>query len=112
MLSLEDDGMLADFAKREAEDPAPCKIVDESRTIYQGRRFRSPAPGKSYGLPILCDFGEARIGPSQTSGPFVQPSIYRAPEIIFGMSWGSPVDIWNVACLVRTALWLAVAEYW
>lgn len=104
MLSLEDNNMLADFAKAEAEDPSPRKKIDESRIIYKSRRFRRPARGKSYGLPILCDFGEARIGKTQTSGPFVQPHIYRAPEIIFEMSWGSAVDIWNMAGLVRIAL--------
>lgn len=50
---------------------------------------------------MLCDFGEARIGKIQETGPFVQPHIYRAPEIVFEMPWGPPVDIWNVAALVR-----------
>ncbi|OJJ95661.1 hypothetical protein ASPACDRAFT_54973 [Aspergillus aculeatus ATCC 16872] len=42
MLSLEDDGMLADFARAEAEDPSPRKQVDESCMIYQSR-LRRPA---------------------------------------------------------------------
>jgi len=65
---------------------------------------------RNYGLPILCDFGEARIGLTQESGPFVQPQIYRAPEIIFEMQWGSAVDIWNVACLVRYCPMLTVTD--
>lgn len=104
MLSLEDNTMLGDFAKAEVEDPSPRKEIDQSRIIYKSRKFRRPAGGKSYGLPILCDFGEARIGKIQESGPFVQPHIYRAPEIIFEMSWGNAVDIWNLAALVNTAL--------
>lgn len=96
--------MLADFAKAETENPSPRKEIDESRIIYQCRKFRRPAKGKSYGLPTLCDFGEARIGTIHTSGPFVQPHIYRAPEIIFEMPWGSSIDIWNLACLVRLAI--------
>ncbi|PGH34762.1 CMGC/SRPK protein kinase [[Emmonsia] crescens] len=100
MLTLEDDTMLADFAKAEVKDPSPRKQIDQSRTIYKSRRFRRPVRGNSYGLPILCDFGEARIGKMQESGPFVQPHIYRAPEIIFEMPWGNAVDIWNVACLI------------
>ncbi|POR33360.1 Serine/threonine-protein kinase SRPK [Tolypocladium paradoxum] len=99
MLSLEDDAMLADFAKAEVEEPSPRKKIDESRTIYRSRRFRTPTGGK-YGLPILCDFGEARIGKTQESGPFVQPHIYRAPEVIFEVPWGSAVDIWNLAGLI------------
>ncbi|KAF4156645.1 hypothetical protein CNMCM8927_007740 [Aspergillus lentulus] len=100
MLTLEDNTMLLDFAKAEAEDPSPRKNIDESRTIYKSRKFRRPTGGKGYGLPILCDFGEARIGKRQESGPFVQPHIYRAPEVIFEMQWGSAVDIWNLAGLI------------
>ncbi|KAI2794585.1 hypothetical protein POX_a01184 [Penicillium oxalicum] len=99
MLSLEDNTMLADFADEEARQPSPRKVIDESRTIYQSRQFRRPLRGKSIGLPILCDFGEARIGKTHESGPFVQPNIYRAPEIIFEMAWGSAVDIWNLGAL-------------
>ncbi|KAA8647912.1 serine/threonine-protein kinase [Aspergillus tanneri] len=100
MLSLEDNTMLVDFAKAEAEDPSPRKQIDKCRIIYKSRSFRRPAGNKSYGLPILCDFGEARIGKKQESGPFVQPHIYRAPEIIFEMPWGNAVDIWNLAALI------------
>ncbi|OOQ90876.1 protein kinase domain protein [Penicillium brasilianum] len=83
MLSLEDNTMLADFADEEAS-----------------RQFRRPFREKSFGLPILCDLGEARIGKTQESGPFVQPNVYRAPEIIFEMAWGSAVDIWNLGALI------------
>lgn len=92
--------MLADFAAEEVRQPSPRKRIDESRTIYQSRQFCRPFRGKSFGLPILCDFGEARLGKAHESSPFVQPNIYRSPEIIFEMAWGSPVDIWNLGSLV------------
>ena len=101
MLTLADSTMLSDFAKAEEEGPSTRKTIDKSRTIYKSRRFRAPKNGKGYDLPVLCDFGEARIGMKQETGPFVQPHIYRAPEVIFEMPWGSAVDIWNLACLVR-----------
>lgn len=100
MLSLEDKSMLADFVDAEVEAPSPRKQIDERRTIYQSRQFRRPSGGKGFGLPILCDFGEARIGKKHDTSPFVQPNIYRAPEIIFEMPWGSSVDIWNLGALV------------
>ncbi|KAI9932292.1 hypothetical protein MW887_009804 [Aspergillus wentii] len=99
MLSIGDDTMLADFAKAEAEIPSPQKTINPSRTIYKSRKFRRPTASK-YGLLVLCDFGEARIGKIQESGPFVQPHIYRAPEVIFEMPWGGAVDIWNLAGLM------------
>jgi hypothetical protein len=49
---------------------------------------------------MLCDLGEAKIGKTHKTGPFVQPHIYRALELIFEMPWGSAVDIWNVGALV------------
>ncbi|KAL1872036.1 hypothetical protein VTK73DRAFT_1704 [Phialemonium thermophilum] len=99
MLSVEDETMFADFEEAERTNPSPRKVVDSSRTIYRSRRFRPPASWENCGLPVLCDFGEARVGTTQETGPFVQPHVYRAPEIIFEMPWGSAVDIWNVACL-------------
>lgn len=104
MLSLEDHTMLMDFVKAEEKEPSLRKKIDESRTIYKSRHFRAPVGGKGYGLPILCDFGEARIGRIQETGPFVQPHIYRAPEVIFEMPWGSAIDIWNLAGLVSIIL--------
>ncbi|RAQ57642.1 protein kinase domain protein [Aspergillus flavus] len=99
MLSLEDSSMMADFAAAESENPSPRKLIGQSRIIYNSRKFRRPSGGRDYGLPVLCDFGEARIGKTQESGPFVQPYIYRAPEVIFEMPWGSAIDIWNLAGL-------------
>ena len=108
MLSLEDKTMLPDFAKAESIEPILLKKVDESHGIYESRRFRPPAEGKNYGLPVLCDFGEACIEKTQQPGLFVQPHIYRAPEVIFEMPWSSAIDIWNLACLVRPALSLNI----
>ncbi|BAE58832.1 unnamed protein product [Aspergillus oryzae RIB40] len=100
MLSLEDSSMMADFAAAESENPSPRKLIGQSRIIYNSRKFRRPSGGRDYGLPVLCDFGEARIGKTQESGPFVQPYMYRAPEVIFEMPWGSAIDIWNLAGLI------------
>lgn len=101
MLSLEDTSVMEDFANAEVKHPTPRKVVDESRTVFLSKTSRRPAKDKGYGLPILCDFGEARIGICQNSGSFVQPHLYRAPEVIFEMPWGPPIDIWNLACVVR-----------
>ncbi|KAH1783240.1 hypothetical protein KXX36_000368 [Aspergillus fumigatus] len=54
-------------------------------------------------MPLLSDFGEARLG--DVHNGLIQPDIYRAPEVILGMSWTSKVDIWNVGAL----LWEMVA---
>lgn len=61
MLTIEDQSMLERFEMAELETPSPRKIVDESRITYQTRHF-GPPNDSEYGLPILCDFGEARLG--------------------------------------------------
>ncbi|GAB7348618.1 hypothetical protein MBLNU459_g6994t2 [Dothideomycetes sp. NU459] len=99
MLTIEDESMMDRFEMAELETPSPRKSVDASRAIYLSRNF-GPPNDRKYGLPILCDLGEARLGKVQSSGPFIQPHIYRAPEVIFEMEWGPPIDIWNVACLI------------
>ncbi|KAL2018146.1 hypothetical protein VTK56DRAFT_1222 [Thermocarpiscus australiensis] len=101
MLSLEDHTMMDDFARAEENEPSPRNRSTSPgpSTDYRSRRFRPPKAGKGYGLPVLCDFGEARIGAAHETGQFAQPHIYRAPEVIFEMPWGSAIDVWNVACL-------------
>lgn len=51
-----------------------------------------------YGVPLLADFGEARLGDEHEG--LIQPDIYRAPEVILGSRWTAKVDIWNVGVMV------------
>jgi len=100
MLTLDDESILHDFEKAEADEPSPTKVIDDTRTIYGSRKFGLPK-GSLWGQPVLCDFGEARIG-----GPhrgLIQPELYRAPEVLFDMEWSFSADIWNVAVLVSTS---------
>lgn len=101
MLSVDDESLLTEFERAEAETPSPTKVIDERRTIYGSRKLGLPK-GLLWGHPVLCDFGEARIGLSH-KGP-IQPELYRAPEVLFDMEWGCSVDIWNVAVLVSMSL--------
>jgi hypothetical protein len=99
MLTVVDETNLEDFEKAEAEDPSPHKVFDDTRTIYRSRKLRLPT-SNLWGQPTLCDFGEARIEESHSG--LIQPELYRAPEILFEMDWGSKMDIWSVATLVST----------
>ena len=62
--------------------------------------FQNQRGWRSYGMPILSDFGEMRIGESHEG--LIQPDLYRAPEVVLGGKWTSKVDIWNVGVLVRS----------
>lgn len=98
MLTINDNSLLTKFEQAEIEDPSPTKPIDETRTIYGSRKLDLPQEGNLWGQPVLCDFGEARIG--QPHKGLIQPEQYRAPEVLFDMEWGSSVDIWSVAALV------------
>ncbi|KAJ5570433.1 uncharacterized protein N7459_009863 [Penicillium hispanicum] len=99
LLGIKDDSILSQFEQAEFEAPVPRKVL-EDRTIYLSR----PLP-ISYGTPVLCDLGEARLGTDQQTGD-IMPDIYRAPEVILDMNWDSKVDIWNVGMV------LIIAEIW
>ncbi|KAL4791057.1 kinase-like domain-containing protein [Aspergillus venezuelensis] len=74
--------------------PITRKVLPD-HAIY----FSRPLP-LSPGPPVLCDLGEARVGGNKHNGD-VLPSIYRAPEFIPDMEWGSSVDKWSIG----TMLW-------
>lgn len=99
MLRIEDQSVFADYEEAGSRSPSDRKLVNGVRTIYASRAFRRPR-ANAYGLPVLCDFGEARIGVPQ---PYteIQPEIYKAPEILMQFEWSHSADIWNAACLVR-----------
>lgn len=102
MLQIEDSSVLSAFAEDEQTDPTPKKVINAERTIYASRKFRHPRE-HAFGSLVLCDFGEARIGPSF---PYmnIQPDLYKAPELLLLLDWGQSVDIWNVACVVSFTL--------
>ena len=102
MLRVEDESIFADYEKAEKLSPSDRRSIHGERTIYATRAFRRPR-ANAYGHPVLCDFGEARIGVPQ---PYteIQPEIYKAPEILMQFEWGHSADIWNAACLVRHSL--------
>jgi hypothetical protein len=52
------ENILTEFEEAEVRDPSPCK-VGRDQIIYSSRQMRLRG---SAGHPVLCDFGEARIG--------------------------------------------------
>ena len=101
MLTVADDSVLEAVENAEADNMLPKKVVNNSRTIYSSHKLGLPKDAL-WGQPVLCDFGEARIGKYHKG--LVQPELYRAPEVLFNMSWDSSIDIWSVAAMVSVIL--------
>ncbi|OJI83742.1 hypothetical protein ASPTUDRAFT_75468 [Aspergillus tubingensis CBS 134.48] len=97
MLSIDDPSILTDFEISQQQAPTPKKTVDSTRSTYTSRKLRLPKD-MLWGQPVLCDLGQARIGPSHRG--IIQPNIYKAPEVLFDMEWGFSVDIWNIGVMI------------
>lgn len=101
MLSIDDPSVLTDFEISQQQTPTPKKTIGSTRSVYTSRKLRLPKD-MLWGQPVLCDLGQARIGPSHRG--IIQPNIYKAPEVLFDMEWGFSVDIWNLGVMVSTSL--------
>ncbi|KAL3475675.1 kinase-like domain-containing protein [Aspergillus californicus] len=97
IISSKDDSKYRQWENDEETEPSPRK-VNGPNIVYQSRLFHRKKGWSGFGMLLLSDFGEARIG--DVHDGLIQPDIYRAPEVILGMSWTSKVDIWNVGVLV------------
>ncbi|KAJ5352583.1 hypothetical protein N7452_001557 [Penicillium brevicompactum] len=92
---VQDSEVFRQIEEDEVSRPIARKITD-GREIY----FSRPLP-LSGGLPVLSDFGEARIGKSKHRGD-IMPGIYRAPEVILDMEWDEKVDIWSMGVMASS----------
>ncbi|KFY89413.1 hypothetical protein V500_05699 [Pseudogymnoascus sp. VKM F-4518 (FW-2643)] len=92
---IEDESILADFEAAESNSPS-AKVIRHDRTIYSSRKLGLP---KTFGPPVLCDFGATRFG-GEVNNDDIQPEVYRAPEVILEMNWSYEVDIWNVGVMI------------
>ncbi|KAJ5332974.1 uncharacterized protein N7506_006757 [Penicillium brevicompactum] len=98
MFGIKDDSVFTDFEANELHKPVPRKQVDtEDRTIYMSQELLKVP--KQVSSPILCDLGSAIYG-NRYQSVFIQPQIYRAPEVILGAPWTFSADIWNVGCMI------------
>ncbi|KAG5934568.1 hypothetical protein E4U60_003789 [Claviceps pazoutovae] len=92
-----DEAVLSAFEQEELDNPCPRKEAD-GRTVYVSRMLQAP---EKLGAPVLCDFGSAmRLDDGIPRLEDIQPSTYRAPEVILEIPWTSSVDIWNVGCMI------------
>ncbi|KAG6887367.1 hypothetical protein C0992_012606 [Termitomyces sp. T32_za158] len=100
LLRIGDDSVLKDTEEDEIEHASRRKVTEQT-TVFESRAFVGPVGRllSSRDPFVLCDFGEARTGKNSYT-EFIQPAPFRAPEIFLGIPWGTPVDIWNLGCMV------------
>lgn len=92
--SIDDKSVFIKIEEDEFYRPIRYKKLHD-RHIYYSR-----SPPVSTGLPILCDFGGARLDSTNQEGN-IMFSAYKPPEVILGMKWDHKVDIWGLGLMVR-----------
>ncbi|KAI7480069.1 hypothetical protein KC357_g4049 [Hortaea werneckii] len=102
-MSLTGDAELEALAWHLAQNPPEFKVDETGRKIYA--QYNLPHLGAdSWDHAILGDLGEAYMFDEDVDdgllGPnIVGPAALRSPEVILGMKWGAPLDIWQIGCL-------------
>ena len=94
-LTALDSTMFRNLETSESIRPSARKISGD-RIIYRGPDQAVP---QLLGVPVLCDFGEARFG-QECYDDSIQPFMYQAPEVVFMIPWSYPADIWNAGVMV------------
>ncbi|KAI7682272.1 hypothetical protein KC319_g1105, partial [Hortaea werneckii] len=102
-MTLKGDAELEALACFMVENPPEFKVDETGRKIYA--QYTLPRLGaKSWNHAILGDLGEAYVFDEDEDDGLLGPSIVgpaalRSPEVILGMKWGPPLDIWQIGCL-------------
>ncbi|KAI9708794.1 MAG: hypothetical protein M1820_003749 [Bogoriella megaspora] len=95
LVEIADHSIITAFIKAEQNHPSSRKVVNWY-TIYASRGFDLP---KCFGEPVLSDFGSAVSGDIGYD-KYVQPDVYRSPEVCLQVTWSYSIDIWNVGVLI------------
>ena len=87
----------------DAKTPPPCNRAGaKPRESAPARsRSRGPAPSREYLDRVRCrvvDLGNACWTYKQFTQD-IQTRQYRCPEVILGAKYGTPADVWSVACI-------------
>lgn len=48
----------------------------------------------------LCDFGSAMFSGDNEITPYLVSRFYRAPEVILGLPYDHPMDMWSIGCVL------------
>jgi serine/threonine protein kinase len=48
----------------------------------------------------ICDFGSAMFAGENERTPYLVSRFYRAPEVILGLAYDFPMDMWSIGCVL------------
>jgi serine/threonine protein kinase len=98
-MQLEDHSSLKDIEDQELRSPSvPVTTTNGAAPVYRSRQTNLELSG----LPVLTDFGQMRLAEGQTNQDWWMSDLYRAPEVLLGLPWEYPVDVWSIGVMVST----------
>ncbi|KAM5473342.1 hypothetical protein MferCBS49748_001156, partial [Microsporum ferrugineum] len=96
LMQLEDDSGLKDIEDQESRNPSvPIITIEGVVPLYRSRKTKLELSG----LPVLVDFGQMRLAEGQTNQDWWMSDLYRAPEVLLGLPWEYPVDVWSIGVM-------------
>jgi serine/threonine protein kinase len=107
MFTTTDTSVFAEHERKQLLYPPPRKVRANGHIIYKSRPLpvRTSTVFDMLGEPILIDFGHAYIVEESTNlTSWVQPNAYRSPEVVLGLPWSYPADIWNLGAWIWHAV--------
>ncbi|KAI2737270.1 hypothetical protein DTO013E5_6610 [Penicillium roqueforti] len=97
LMQLDDDSCLKDIESQESQDPSvPIMTTDGAAPVYRSRRAKMM---ELLGDPILIDFGQMRLAEGQTNQDWWMSDLYKAPEVLLGLPWEYPVDVFSIGVM-------------
>lgn len=104
MLTFEDPSRIEEFVQRMLLHPTQSKVTSDGHRIFESVHVFPSLKSKEdlyKVLPKLADFQSADLQPPDAFGIMpIQAQHYRAPEVILGLLWSTPIDMWNFGVLL------------
>ena len=98
-MRMDDEGTTT-FA--EIED-AQLRTPTEPLKTEKGFIYESVPRLMHSSMPVLTDFGNARLMSAENKD-WWQNDLYRAPEILLGLPWSAPADVFSVGVMVSALI--------
>ena len=106
MVTYEDPMLIDEQGQSHLHSRQSWKRSKDGQPVFKSLNilpaFRQPFETYiSSACPLLADFDHADLQPpGMESIQPAQTNHYRAPEILLGMPWSKPIDIWNLGALL------------
>ncbi|EME28829.1 serine/threonine-protein kinase PRP4 [Galdieria sulphuraria] len=73
-------------------------VLYKSKMIHADLKPDNILVNEEKNMVKICDFGSACFTDECDITPYLVSRFYRAPEIILGLLYGPPVDMWSLGC--------------